>query len=94
MRWHGCAVSMNVLFKKKFKKQLQKLPTKVEQKFVDRLTLFVSNQHSPVLRVHTLLGSRYPFQSMNFTADYRALFLVVDDTVVFYEIGTHSELYG
>ena len=93
MRWRGYEVSMKVLFKKKFKKQLQKLPDKIENKFVDRLTLFLSNEQSALLRVHMLSGSLYPFQSMNITGDYRALFLVDDDVVIFYEIGTHSELY-
>lgn len=83
---------MKVVFRKKFKKQLNKLPIKIEQKFIERLALFLTDQNNPLL--HTLAGSRYPFQSMNVTADYRAIFLVEDDVVVFYEIGTHAQLYG
>jgi addiction module RelE/StbE family toxin len=94
MQLPGYEVNMRVVFKKKFKKQLQKLPNKIEQKFIDRLKLFLADQKSPLLHVHTLSGSLYPFKSMNVTADYRALFLIENDVVIFYEIGTHSELYG
>jgi mRNA-degrading endonuclease YafQ of YafQ-DinJ toxin-antitoxin module len=85
---------MQVIFRKRFKKQLKKLPPKIEQQFIDRLRLFVSDQTAPLLRIHTLSGTRYPLQSMNITADYRALFILEGETAVFYEIGTHSELYS
>jgi addiction module RelE/StbE family toxin len=85
---------MQVVFRKRFKKQLKKLPPKIEQQFIDRLRLFFSDPTSPLLRIHTLSGTRYPLQSMNVTADYRALFMIEGKTVVFYEIGTHSELYS
>lgn len=77
-----------------FSKQYKKLPPKVKAKFAERLRLFAQESNHPVLRIHTLRGSRYPFLSMNVTGDYRAIFLFEGEDVVFYEIGTHSQLYG
>ncbi len=55
--------------------------------------MFRENQSASVLNIHQLHGDRKPLLSMNITGDYRALFLMNKDTVTFYEIGTHSELY-
>ncbi len=85
---------MNFESHKKFKKQYAKLPKAVKSKFLLRVEIFRENQSSSVLNIHQLQGNRYPLLSMNVTGDYRALFLIKKDTVIFYEIGTHSELYG
>ncbi len=78
---------------KKFEKQYAKLPKAIKSKFLVRIKLFQENQSASVLNIHQLKGDRYPLLSMNITSDYRALFLMNKDSVTFYEIGTHSELY-
>jgi mRNA-degrading endonuclease YafQ of YafQ-DinJ toxin-antitoxin module len=83
---------MRVVFRKTFQKQFKKLPKKVRERFGVRLQALLTGE-TTLLRIHTLTGDRYPLQSMNVTADYRALFIKDTQTVVFYEIGTHSELY-
>ena len=85
---------MEIIFRKKFRKQFSKLPPKVSDQFERRLELLLQDVTSPLLKIHTLTGSRYPLKSMNVTADYRALFLRTKDTIIFYEIGSHSGLYG
>lgn len=66
---------------------------KVQSQFRARLALFLEDERAVVLRVHTLQGAMYPCESMNITGDVRAIFLREGNTVTFYEIGTHSELY-
>ncbi len=85
---------MNIVFHRSFEKQLRKLPRKIQNQFVERLELFIKDMRHPLLHVHTLSGTRYPLQSMNVTSDYRALFVIEKERVVFYEIGTHTMLYG
>ena len=84
---------MQVSFHRDFKKSFKKLPIKVKTKFAKRLELLLEDADHPLLRVHTLKGGKYPLESMNVTADYRALFLRSKIKVTFYEIGSHSELY-
>lgn len=85
---------MHIRFHRSFKKSYIKLPKAVQAAFDERLELLVHDMKHPLLHVHALKGSMYPLQSMNVNGDYRALFIVAAKTVTFYEIGTHSELYG
>jgi mRNA-degrading endonuclease YafQ of YafQ-DinJ toxin-antitoxin module len=84
---------MKVYFHKNFQKQLHKAPKNIQNKFFERLTLFVDEPTNPLLRIHTLRGDKFSYESMNVNSDYRALFLQSQTGVTFYEIGTHSELY-
>ncbi|MFM2340172.1 MAG: hypothetical protein RLZZ360_808 [Candidatus Parcubacteria bacterium] len=84
---------MHIEFHKEFKKQYRKLPKKVQAKFNERLELFMSEPNHPLLHLHTLTGAEYPIESINVTADYRALFLRSKNLISFIRIGTHSELY-
>lgn len=84
---------MDVFFHKNFEKQFRKLPKGIQKKFVERLALLQSEPASVLLHIHTLQGDKYPYESMNVTADYRALFLRNREGLTFHEIGTHSELY-
>ena len=86
---------MNLDFERHFKKQYKKLPEKIQNHFDERLVLFLGHPNHPLLRIHELKGDMSPLQSMNITGDYRALFTIDAKTkqIVFYKIGTHSELY-
>ena len=84
---------MEVVYKKKFIRQYTKLPVKIQKKFDERIAMLKENYHHPLLRVHALRGDRKPYKSMRVTGDYRALFVIEGDTIIFSEIGTHSELY-
>lgn len=86
---------MTIKFLPKFKKQYQKLPTKLQQQFDDRLRLFMVDPTAPQLRVHPLKGKMAGYWSMNISGDLRALYLVRGgDIIIFALIGTHSQLYG
>lgn len=85
---------MFVARSKKFAKQYQKLPKKVQQQFKKRLLLYLEDVNHPLLRVHSLVGAYKDAFSLNVTADIRAVFKIKDsDTIYFIVIGSHSELY-
>jgi len=86
---------MKPVLQKSFLKSYVKLPKVIQNKFFERVQLFLDEPQHPLLHIHALKGDLTPLQSMNITGDYRALFTI--DTkkklVIFYKIGTHSELY-
>jgi len=86
---------MIIRFRLKFKKQYKKLPEQFQQRFDERLRLFVVDRTDGRLRVHPLKGKYAGYWSMNVSGDLRALYLEQGETVVIFAlIGTHSELYG
>lgn len=85
---------MRIEFHKQFEKQFRKLPSKIRNRFNERLVLYLTDPSHPLLNVHTLTGEMFPLLSMNVTADYRALFIQSKSVITFYEIGTHSQLYS
>jgi mRNA-degrading endonuclease YafQ of YafQ-DinJ toxin-antitoxin module len=84
---------MEIEFRKKFKKQYEKLPQKVKAQFKERLALLIENNYHPLLNVHSLHGTESFLLSMNVTGDLRAQFQIESGKYIFYKIGTHSELY-
>lgn len=84
---------VHIDFHKNFKKAYKKLPTKVQTQFDVRLVLYMEDATNPILNIHKLQGKESEFYSLNVTADYRALFKTTITSVIFYKIGTHSELY-
>ncbi len=85
---------MNVVFHKRFEKLAAKLPQKVKQKMVERISLFAQDPLNPQLRVHSLYTPYKGSFSIDITGDYRAIYELIDDeTALFTHIGTHSQLY-
>ena len=85
---------MEVGYHHKFRKALRKLPPKIQDKFFERLEVFLIDPYHPQLNNHPV-GSAYPYwRSINITGDYRALYEITgSETVMFMKIGTHSQLY-
>ncbi len=84
---------MIFLYHERFEKSFSKLPKKVQDSFLKRQELFASNPYHATLNNHSVEAVYPCWRSINITGDYRALFEVVDDSVVFMRIGTHAELY-
>ena len=77
-----------------FKKQFRKLPKKIQDRFEERLVIFLQNMFHPLLNNHSVEAAYPGWRSINITGDYRALFEIKDkNTAVFMKIGTHPELY-
>ena len=85
---------MKILFHKNFKSEYRKLSSKIQEKFKERLKLFINDPYSPLLNNHALHGKWQNFRSINITGDIRAIYKPVDNqTVEFVIIDSHSNLY-
>lgn len=85
---------MRVNFHKRFNRSYRKCLIKTRVKFKQRLKLFLNDQYHPLLENHALYGEWQNFRSINITGDYRALYHYLDDdTVEFFIIDTHGNLY-
>ena len=86
---------MKAIFHGGFRRQYKKLKPGEQNRFEERLRLFVKEPYSPVLRNHALKGPYKDYYSINITGDLRALYkLVKKDAALFIIIDTHSNLYS
>lgn len=84
---------MEVKFHTTFKKKLKKIPLKIQNRFYERLELFMQDKCNRVLNNHSV-DQAYPnCRSMNVSGDYRAIFEDRGELIIFINIGTHSDLY-
>lgn len=85
---------MQILFHKNFDKKYRKLNSKIQNSVDKRIKLFISDKFNLTLNNHPLSGKYSNFWSINITGDYRAVYYFLEvDSVIFVEMGTHSELY-
>jgi len=77
-----------------FNKNYKKLTLKVKLQFKVRRDIFLQNPSNPILNDHPLYGEYDGYKSINITGDYRAIYQLVGEVVIFVRIGTHSELFG
>lgn len=85
---------MRAEFTKNFAKQLGKYPSKIQNRFSERLEIFLQEPSNPFLNSHHLKGKWIGCKSINITGDIRAIYKEIsEDLALFVEIGTHSQLY-
>jgi addiction module RelE/StbE family toxin len=85
---------MRVIYHKKFVRQIGKLPENIRNKFKERLIMLLNEPFNPTLNNHLLHGKYADCRSINVTGDFRAVFKIGEDGLIFLLIGTHSELYS
>ncbi len=86
---------MHFVYSRVYKRQFKKLPRDVQEKAIERLSLFIANEAHPLLKNHPLRFEWSGYRSINVTGDYRLILKKESRTLVRLEqIGTHSELYG
>jgi len=86
---------MSITYSKVFKKMFRKNNTWVQNKFSERISLFIQNKNHPLLNNHPLEGIWVGCRSINISGDFRAVYEEIDnDCFEFVAIGTHSELYS
>ena len=78
---------------RKFDKQYNKLPKKVQQQFDSRFRLYLEDEKNPLLKIHNLSGEYRGHQSFNVSGDIRVVFTREAKKLYFVAIGSHSELY-
>lgn len=77
-----------------FVKKFEKLHPKLREKFKERKDLFLENPVHQILNNQALHGDRAGQWSINITGDLRAVYTFqADETILFVDIDTHSNLY-
>lgn len=84
---------MQVRYSKGFVKSYNKADPKTKQAFEKRQKLFLQDHNHPQLNDHALVGKYSGYRSINITGDWRAIYNIRGESIVFEAIGTHSQLY-
>ena len=84
---------MPFILNKRFKKAFLRQPNKIQEKFIERMRLFVTDPFDQQLRNHALSGEYIGLRSIDITGDIRAVYELINETAVFITIGTHTQLY-
>ena len=86
---------MIITYSRIFKKMFMKKDAWVQEKFSERLSLFVQNKNYSLLNNHSLDGVWAGCRSIDITGDFRAVYEELGyDHFEFVALGTHSELYS
>ncbi len=85
---------MQYFLSNNFLKQFKKLPTKIKNRAIERLSVFVVDPADPTLHNHSLAGPWSGHRSINITGDIRAVYKMESrDVARFVAIGSHTDLY-
>lgn len=85
---------MQISYGRIFKKMFSKQSRQIQDKFNERLTLFIKDQTHSLLNTHSLHGEWSGCKSINVTGNIRAVFEEIGENhIEFIAIGSHSELY-
>jgi len=86
---------MKIFLHKNFVKKYAKLRRSEKTRFKERRNLFLEDPYDPLLNNHALTGKYAGSRSINVTGNLRVVYDIIDgDSVLFIDIGTHSDLYG
>ena len=87
---------MNFEITPDLEKELKKIKThdrQLFQKIDKQLNLFQENHLHPSLRTHKLTAKLQNIWSISIDKKIRMLYLLIEDTAHFFDIGTHDEVY-
>lgn len=60
----------------------------------NRIVIFMNNPNDPILKNHSLKGSKDGLKSFSITGDIRIVYQqITDEEVVFVDIGSHNQVY-
>lgn len=85
-------VKRDKTFEKHFKQRVSP-DRKLQQQFKNRLMLFMAGKIGYPLNDHALTGRLKGLRAFSITADIRVIYVELEDTIVFLDIGTHSQVY-
>lgn len=84
---------------KRFEKSFAKLSKKVQEKYIEKLEVFIDNENASALKNHKLKGKMKQYYAFSVTGDIIAIYRkeIYDNKMIlvftFIEIGGHSEVY-
>ena len=82
-----------IRWKKSFKKDYKKLTQRQREAWLEAITLFEASPYHASLRRHKLSGRYQELESIDILPDLRAVFSEDSDSIVFYYIRNHNQLY-
>ena len=88
-------LAMKIFLHKNFVKKYAKLSSNQKIRFKERRDIFFLDPFDPILNNHALAGEHRGTRSINVAGDLRVIYkIITNDTVLFIDIDTHSNLYG
>jgi addiction module RelE/StbE family toxin len=85
-------VNYSKQFLKNYKARIAPNPS-LTHKFEERVKLFLLNPNSPLLKNHSLKGSKKRLCSFSITGDIRTIYIIEKDVVFFLDVGSHNQVY-
>lgn len=79
-------------FLKNYKKRIAPYP-KLEKQFQAQLEKLLKDSKDSSLRDHKLIGKRKNFRSFSVTGDIRVVYIIVDNNIWLFDIGSHNQIY-
>lgn len=79
-------------FEKHFKQRIS-VNEKVLTQFKERLTLFMNSELDYPLHDHALVGKLAGMRAFSVTGDIRVIYIELEDSIVFLDIGSHNQVY-
>lgn len=65
----------------------------LDRQYSKRLQLFLSDSKQVLLYDHALHGDLEGYRSFSITGDIRVVYRYEDEGIIFYDIGTHNQVY-
>lgn len=85
-------IEYNKTFLKNYKKRISSNLSLVDH-FQKRIKLFISDRKNPILKDHALKGKMTKMRAFSITGDIRVIYTIFNDTIYFFDIGTHNQVY-
>jgi addiction module RelE/StbE family toxin len=82
---------MEIKLQKTFKKNYEKLPKEIQERFREKLSLLIDDFQHPSLRAKKMQGKEDIWEA-SITDNYLITFNIVGDTIILRKIGTHNIL--
>jgi addiction module RelE/StbE family toxin len=82
--------NLNIYYSKVFKEKWDKLSQSVKDVAIEKQKIFKDNPFHPSLRTHPLKGKLKGLWSISVNTQYRIIFQLEGDEVVFISIGKHD----
>lgn len=87
---------MNLLYDKTYLKNFIKITqnnTKLKNKIVKKINLFIEYRTHPSLRLHKINTSKGEIWSISVDMNYRILIKYINQDIILLDIGTHEDIY-
>lgn len=79
-------------FKRAYKKRIAH-SSKLQLRVKERITLFQTNPHSPLLNDHPLKGNKVGYRAFSVTGDIRIIYFMERGIAYLVDIGSHNQVY-